>query len=71
MLNVPENTGTRATRIELVELRRKLAALRLDLVGGMAMQLENDGDWFAWLPLLAQVESCIRAAATVAEDKGE
>ena len=65
-----ERTGTGGTgekRVEVVELRRKLAALRADLVGQMAARLEHEGDWHAWLPLLAQAQVCIQAVEAVAE----
>ena len=55
-------------RVEVAELRRKLAALRADLVGRMAVRLEHESDWYAWLPLLAQVETVIRAVEAVAEE---
>ena len=50
------------------ELADHLRAMRADLVGTMASALAADGDWHAWLPLLARVEAAIRAVEAVTEE---
>ena len=35
----------------------------------MASTLVADGDWHAWLPLLAQVETAIQAVEAVMEER--
>ena len=45
--------------------------MRAELVGRMAQEFECEGDWFAWLPLLAQVETAIRAVEAVASSEGQ
>ena len=50
------------------ELAAHLRAMRTELVGTMASELAADGDWHAWLPLLAQVETAIRAVEAVTEE---
>ena len=50
------------------ELLSHLRAMRADLVEQMADSLEHEGDWHAWLPLLAQVETAIHAVEAVAEE---
>ncbi len=47
------------------ELAVHLCALRARLVETMASALVGDGDWHAWLPLLAQVEIAIQAVEAV------
>ena len=50
------------------ELITRLRTMRADLAEQMATQLEHEGDWHAWLPLLAQVQVCIEAIEAVASD---
>ena len=50
------------------ELTAHLRAMRAELAGTMADELAADGDWYAWLPLLAQVETAIQAVEAVAEE---
>ena len=45
----------------MAELAACLRALRAELVDTMANELVVEGDWHAWLPLLAQVEAAIQA----------
>ena len=52
----------------MVELTSRLRALRAELVETMAVALASDGDWHAWLPLLAQVETAIQACQAVMEE---
>ena len=52
----------------MVELAARLRSLRTELVETMAGALASDGDWHAWLPLLAQVEVAIKAVEAVAEE---
>ena len=47
------------------ELIAHLRAMRSELVETMANEIAADGDWHAWLPLLAQVETAIRAVEAV------
>ena len=46
-----------------------MRALRAELVGNMASDLAVEGDWHAWLPLLAQVETALQAVEAVMESK--
>ena len=50
------------------ELAAHLRSLRAELVETMADALAADRDWHAWLPLLAQVETAIRAVEAVVEE---
>ena len=50
------------------ELATCLRALRSELVGTMASALAAEGNWHAWLPLLAEVETAIQAVETVMEE---
>ena len=43
------------------ELAARLRTMRAELVETMASALAADGDWAAWLPLLAQVETALQA----------
>ena len=47
------------------ELAAHLRALRAELVETMAGALAADGDWHAWLPLLAQVQGAIEVVEAV------
>ena len=51
------------------ELIAHLRAMRAELVETMAGALASDGDWHAWLPLLAQVEAAIRAVEAVMRER--
>ncbi len=51
------------------ELIAELRALRSELVETMAREITAEGDWHAWLPLLAQVEAAIRAVEAVMEER--
>ena len=51
------------------ELIARLRAMRADLVEQMADRLEHEGDWHAWLSLLAQVEAAIQAVEAVAREE--
>ncbi len=53
----------------MAELAARLRAMRAELVETMAGELAADGDWHAWLPLLAQVETAIQAVEAVAEER--
>ncbi len=50
------------------ELIAHLRAMRAELVETMASALAADGDWHAWLPLLAEIETAIRAVEAVREE---
>ncbi len=50
------------------ELATRLRIMRAELVETMASELAADGDWHAWLPLLAQVEVTLRAVEAVAKE---
>ncbi len=52
----------------MAELAARLRALRAELVDTMAHELAAEGDWHAWLPLLAQVETAIQAVEAVMEE---
>ena len=52
----------------MAELATRLQALRAELVETMAGALAAEGDWHAWLPLLAQIETAIRAVEAVVEE---
>ncbi len=47
------------------ELATRLRIMRAELVETMAGALAGDGDWHAWLPLLAQVQGAIQAVEAV------
>ena len=47
------------------ELLAHLRAMRAELVATMAREITAEGDWHAWLPLLAQVETAIQAVGAV------
>ena len=47
------------------ELNTHLRTMRAELVETMANELAAEGNWYAWLPLLAQVETAIRAVEAV------
>ncbi len=47
------------------ELATCLRIMRAELVETMAGALAGDGDWHAWLPLLAQVQGAIQAVEAV------
>ncbi len=49
----------------MAELAARLRAMRAELVETMASALAVEGDWHAWVPLLAQVEAAIRAVEAV------
>ncbi len=51
------------------ELLARLQTMRSELVETMASALAADGDWHAWLPLLAQVQVCIQAIEAVASSE--
>ena len=50
------------------DLATHLRAMRAELVEHMAGALAADGNWHSWLPLLAQVETAIRAVEAVTEE---
>ena len=50
---------------QMPELATRLQALRAELVNTMASELEADGEWRNWIPLLGQVETAIRAVGAV------
>ena len=50
------------------ELAAHLRTMRAELVERMAGALAADGDWQAWLPLLAQVETALQAVEAVVEE---
>ena len=50
------------------DLIARLRDLRAELVERMAGALAADGNWHAWLSLLAQVETAIRAVEAVTEE---
>ena len=51
-------------------LLERLVAMRVELVEAMAAGLDADPPaWSEWLPLLSQVEVCIRAARIVEADR--
>ena len=50
------------------ELIARLRAQRADLVELMASELQADGDWHAWLSLLAQVQVALQAIEAVMEE---
>ena len=52
----------------MAELAARLRAMRAELVETMAGALAADGDWHAWLPLLAQVQAAIQAVEAVMND---
>ena len=47
------------------ELISHLRAMRRELVETMAREITAEGDWHAWLPLLAMVETAIQAVGAV------
>ena len=51
------------------ELIARLQTMRSELVETMAGTLATDGNWCAWLPLLAQVEAVLRAVEAVAKER--
>ena len=51
------------------ELITHLRAMRADLAGTMADELAVEGDWYVWLPLLAQIEMVIQAVEGVMEER--
>ena len=51
------------------ELLTRLVAMRAELVDTMAAALEAEENWHEWLPLLAQVEVCVRAVRIVETDQ--
>ncbi len=51
------------------ELATRLRTMRAELVETMAGALAGDGDWHAWLPLLAQVQGAIQAVEAVMEER--
>ena len=53
------------------ELIARLRAMRVEMVEQMAGALAADGDWWAWLPLLAQVETALQAIEAVVEESPE
>ena len=50
------------------ELIERLQTMRANLVEQMANEIAADGDWHAWLPLLAQVQVCIQAVEALDSD---
>ncbi len=52
------------------ELIAQLRAMRAELVETMASELAADGDWHAWLPLLAHVQGAIQAVEAVMGKRG-
>ena len=52
----------------MTELLDRLKAMRAELVATMDRELAAEGDWLCWLPLLAQVETAIRAVEAVMEE---
>ena len=52
------------------ELISHLKAIRADLCNRMANELAAEGDWHAWLPLLARIETAIQAVAAVEAGDG-
>ncbi len=51
------------------ELATRLRIMRAELVETMAGALAGDGDWHAWLPLLAQVQGAIQAVEAVMRER--
>ena len=49
----------------MAELLTRLGAMRAELVETMASALAADENWATWLPMLAQVETAIRAIEAV------
>ena len=47
------------------ELIVHLRALRVELVERMASELAADANWHTWIPVLAEVETALRAVETV------
>ncbi len=47
------------------ELATRLRAMRVELVETMTRELAAEGNWWAWLPLLARVETAIHAVEAV------
>ncbi len=52
------------------ELATRLRIMRAELVETMAGALAGDGDWHAWLPLLAHVQGAIQAVEAVMGKRG-
>ena len=53
------------------ELIARLRAMRAELVETMAKEIVAEGDWHTWLPLLAQVQTCLQAVEAVASSEGK
>ena len=54
------------------ELAARLRVLRAELVETMASELAADGNWLAWVSLLAEIETAIQACqATMEEESSE
>ncbi len=51
------------------ELATRLRTMRAELVETMAGALAGDGDWHAWLPVLAQVQGAIQAVEAVMRER--
>ncbi len=51
------------------ELATRLRIMRAELVETMAGALAGDGDWHAWLPLLAQVQGAVQAVEAVMRER--
>ncbi len=51
------------------ELATHLRIMHAELVETMASALAADGDWHAWLPLLAQVQGAIQAVEAVMRER--
>ena len=47
------------------ELLERLVVMRAELAATMANEIAAEGDWHAWLALLSQVETAIRAVKAV------
>ena len=55
----------------MTELAARLRAMRAELVETIVAELAAEGDWHAWLPLLAQVETAIRAVEAELRSRDE
>ena len=53
----------------MAELIEHLRAMRVEMVETMARELGVDGNWAAWLALLAQTEMALQAVEAVMEER--